>query len=202
MEALEGPTTATAERALKFLGEGHSLEVTAAACGVTLSRVSQLLADENFAARVASARYASLLRASDRTQKYEKIEDSILDKLEKSLCMIFDPLKLARLLQVISAAKPKNVFTPSDLPAAQPTVALNIPQVVVNRFTTNIFNQVVEVIEGNSDSNVKKQTLVTIQSKALDALAKSRLPTAEKISEEHHEHFIEAKELPQLISSG
>jgi hypothetical protein len=166
-------STATSERALTFLGEGHSLEVTAAACGVSVSRISQLLADENFAAKVATLRYQALVKQSKRTDVYEELEDTLLEKLKASLCMIFDPMKLARLLQVISVAKPKNTFIPSDLPSAQQTVALTIPSLVINRFTTNTFNQVIEI---HAAEKQETQTLLTIQSKTLDSLVRSRPP--------------------------
>lgn len=167
----QSSSTATSARALQFLGEGHSLEVTAAACGVSVSRISQLLSDEEFASKVATLRYQALVKQSKRTEVYEELEDSLLEKLKASLCMIFDPMKLARLLQVISVAKPKSAFIPSDLPSAQQTVSLTIPSLVINRFTTNTFNQVVEI---HSETPAPAQTLVTIQSKALDSLARTR----------------------------
>ena len=167
---LPGISSATEERALKFLGEGHTLEVTAAACGVTVSRISQLLAQDEFSNKVAELRYASLLKRAHRTDSYEEIEDTLLRKLKESLALIFDPMKLARLLQVISSSKPKSTILPSDLPQTQNVVALSMPTLIVNKFTTNLDNQVVEI---HSDSTPNApQTLVTIQSSALDRLSK------------------------------
>lgn len=160
-------TTATEERALRFLGEGHTIEVTASACGVSVSRISQLLSDENFAARVAQLRYDRLLQNGKRLDAYEEIEDKVLARLKESLSMIFDPLKLARILQVIAGAKPRTTFQPAELPAAQQVVPLVLPQFVVNHFTTNIHNQVTEI---HSEQKAP-QTLVTIQSSALERLS-------------------------------
>jgi hypothetical protein len=167
-----GPSSATEERALKFLGEGHSLEITAAACGVSISRISQLLSSEDFSAAVATLRYSNLVKQSKRTEAYEELEDTILARLKQNLSLIFDPMKLARLLQVIATSKPKSSFIPSDLPSAQQTVSLTIPSIVVNQFTTNTFNQVVEI---NSPAASSPQTLVTIQSSALAKLSGARL---------------------------
>lgn len=153
-----GITTATEDRALKLLGSGIKPEQVAAALGVEASRISQLLSQEEFAVKVAEARYNNLAKHNEHDGKLDALEDEILDKLKASLAYIFHPLQLLKVLSVLNAAKRRGASTPENITTSNPVLVLNIPSIVINKFTTNINNQVVEA--GN-------QKLVTIQSGTL-----------------------------------
>lgn len=168
------------QRALALLGMGHAPELVASAVGVSPSRISQLLSEDTFAEEVAKARYKNLAKVSTRIEAYENIEDKLLDKLEKSLSMIFDPIKLAVILGKISAAKPKATGL-QDIPTAKAdTVSLQIPTLILNQFrvTMNVHNQVISSVD---ESSGKTTDLVTMQSNQLDKFANSK-STAEIVS--------------------
>ena len=69
--------TLTEERALALLGSGVSPTAVAASLGITDSRISQLLSDENFAAEVATLRYQNLQKHNARDSAYDSLEDEV-----------------------------------------------------------------------------------------------------------------------------
>ena len=157
-EIIDAPLNSTEERALKLLGEGVAAEQVAAAVGVTPSRISQLLSDERFSARVAELRYINLSKHNARDASLDALEDEIIQKLQQTLPLVMRPMELTRMLQTVNAAKRRGSSTPDAILTKQQVVTLNLPQVVINKFTTNIQNQVVQAGE---------QQLITMQSGTL-----------------------------------
>jgi hypothetical protein len=166
-------TNTTSERALALLGAGHAPEMVASAIGVTPARISQLLSQDEFAQAVALKRYESLTKVATRLEAYERVEDKILERLEKSLSMIFDPMKLAAILAKISAAKPKSLaIEGTNLGAGRAeTVTLNIPTLILNKFqvTMNVNNQVISTTGAEGET----KSLVTMASSSLDKFVNS-----------------------------
>ena len=96
----------TEERALHLLGSGIAPEIVASACGVTVSRISQLLSDPEFTAQVAELRFNALEKHNITDSKYDSMEDTLLEKLKDCLPLIaMEPLKLLRAISVINGAK-------------------------------------------------------------------------------------------------
>ena len=151
----------TERRALEFLGSGASPEQVAAAVGVSTSRISQLLADESFAAAVADLRFDSLAKHTTRDAKADSLEDQLLEKLENLLPMMFRPMEVVKAYATLNAAKRRGASAPTSISPTQTFVTITLPQIIVDRFTavtTNVNNQVVKA--GNQD-------LITMQSGAL-----------------------------------
>jgi transcriptional regulator with XRE-family HTH domain len=148
----------TKERALELLGYGALPEQVAAACGVEASYISQLLSDEMFAAQVAELRFTHLSKHNARDSKYDRMEDELLDKLDTLKDLIHNPQMVLKALQILNAAKRRGSSTPQLIGAQQTVLSLTMPIAVVNKFTVNIHNQVVQAGD---------QELVTIQSSTL-----------------------------------
>jgi hypothetical protein len=163
--------TSVEERALKLLGAGIPNDQVAAAVGVTKSRISQLLSDESFSARVKELRYSNLLQHAERDNKYDDLENAALDRLKSTMAMVFDPMKIARILQTLNQAKRRGEQVPTDMPNNIPVIPVSLPPILLQQFNThvNIHNQVIGVNTG-ADSTDPMQTLVTIQSSQLDTL--------------------------------
>jgi len=151
----------TEERALKLLGDGFAPEQVASAIGVSPSRISQLLSDESFSQQVAELRYKTLAAHTERDSAYDSIEDQLLIKLKSSLSMLFDPMKIVKILQVINAAKRRGQSSQEQISAAQTVVQLNMPTQIYQQFVTNINNQVIKA--GSQD-------LITVQSSQMAGL--------------------------------
>lgn len=158
-----------AARALELLGNGLAADVVASALGVSPSYISQLLSDEDFASQVLGRRFEAQAAAKALDDKYDRIENSLLDALEEKLLYLHKPSEILRAVQIINAAKRRGTYThdANSLPTNQ-VVSLTMPVKIVNNFLTDMSRQVV----GVSSSTVPNQTksLVTIQSNNLDTL--------------------------------
>jgi len=161
-------TTSTESRALELLGSGIGPETVAAALGVSVSRISQLLSEPEFAASVAELRFANLAKHNTRDASYDSLEDSLVEKLRDCLPLMMRPMEILKAIQVINAAKRRGQSTPDSILQTSQVVKLTIPSVILNQFaiTTNVNNQVVQAGE---------QNLVTMQSSTLlDKLGKDK----------------------------
>lgn len=151
---------ASADRIMELLGNGLSNEVVATAVGVHPSYISQLMADENFAAQVVAKRTTTLAAATTRDRSWDSIEDKMLVKLDEMVSndMIYKPMELVRALSVVNAAKRRGSTTQDNMAVNQQVVVLNMPTQVIHSFTKSRTGEVVEV-DG--------QTLVTMPAAAL-----------------------------------
>ena len=148
-------TTSTEERALTLLGQGVPPTAVANALGVDISRISQLLSDESFASKVVEKKFESLSKNNERDGAIDSLEDKILDKMKDCLPFMTRPMEILKAFSVINAAKRRGQTSPESLTSKQTVIQLNIPQIILDRFQTNIHNQVVQVGE---------QSLLTIPS--------------------------------------
>ncbi|RKX65257.1 MAG: hypothetical protein DRP42_05040, partial [Tenericutes bacterium] len=149
-----------------------------AALGVEPSYISQLLSNEEFAAQVATLRYEALSKHNERDGAYDTLEDKLLAKLEKSLSLIFKPDTLLKAIQVVNGAKRRGQSAPEQVTNQNTVVSLLMPVQIVNKFTTNINNQVVKA--GDQD-------LITIPSgqllKQTEQLLEERVESANPVLE-------------------
>lgn len=165
-----GVNSSTEERALSLLGAGISTEATASACGVSISRISQLLADESFAAQVAALRYEALQKHNQQDSELDSIESLLTTKFKESIPLMMRPMEILKGLQVINAAKRRGSEKLVEIDAKAQIVNITLPAVTINNFTkaslvTNVHNQVVSIAaEG---SNGESTDLTTIQSSTL-----------------------------------
>lgn len=161
--------SSTESRALKLLGDGLSPDVVASALGVSPSRISQLLSSDEFSQEVAELRYKSLAAHTERDGKYDDLEDVLLQKLKSSLSMVFDPMKISKILSQINAAKRRGASAPEHLTEKSAVVHLNMPTQIIQQFIANQNNQIVKI--GDQD-------LITVQSgnmsKLLEASKKGK----------------------------
>ena len=161
--------TTTEERALALLGTGVSPSVVAASLGVTESRISQLLSDDEFASKVATLRYESLQKHSIRDSSYDTLEDELIEKMKDCIPLMHRPMEILKAISVINAAKRRGASTPESITEKQQIIQLNIPVQIINKFTTNLAGQVTTITTAETE-----QSLLTIQSGSLDSLIKEK----------------------------
>lgn len=153
----------TQDRALKLLMKDLPPSIVASTLGVTPAAISQYLADDEFSAALVAGKFEKLKAAANRSEMYDALEDTLLQKLKDSVSMLFDPLKIARILQTITASRPK-ISVAQEIPLeTSRQVVLNMPTQVIQHFTTNIQNQVVKVGE---------RDLTTVQSANMEELVR------------------------------
>ena len=157
--------TSAEQRALDLLGQGIIPEQVAFASGLSASRISQLLSQEQFAARVAELRFESLSKHNERDNAYDSLEDTLLEKMKDCLPLMVRPQEILKAISVINAAKRRGSSAPQSLTNQQTVVNLILPQQILTQFTLNQANQVVQAGD---------QPLVTIQSGTLLSQHKQR----------------------------
>lgn len=165
-------TTTTEVRALTLLGQGLGPEVVAAAVGVSVSRISQLLSNPEFASSVAELRYENLAKHNTRDSAYDGLEDSLLEKLKDCLPYMMRPMEILKAIQIINAAKRRGSSAPESITQQQTVVQLILPTQILQNFTTNINNQVIKA---------GSQELITVQSGSMDKLLKSSKEVAQNV---------------------
>ena len=184
------------DRALQLLGQGHQPRVVAAALGVTESAISQLLSQEQYAREVTEKRAAALSRYSDLDDKWNALEDRLLDKLEKVVPMLMKPRDILHALDKVNGAKRRGSFAPQESLPQDRVVALDLPPSVQYNIITNINKQVVEIQGSNGES----QSLVTIPTSQLDGLANEKRERKAITGRCEESATIESANSPALLS--
>lgn len=157
--------TSQESRALELLGQGIGPEQTASAVGLSVSRISQLLSDADFAAQVAEKRFHNLQKHNERDNAYDTMEDKLLKKLENCLGFMHKPMEILRAIQIINQAKRRGASAPDQITQQQTVISLTMPVTVVNQFKLDGNRQVLEA---------GQQTLITAQSNHLQDMIKKR----------------------------
>jgi hypothetical protein len=134
------------DKILKLLGSGISPGVVATTVGCDPSYVSQLLGREDFALKVAEMRCATLEAATTRDNKYDSIEDRLLEKLEDVLPFMMKPRDILDALTKVNAAKRRGAqpLTTVDT-SKQVIINLSLPVQIVKNFVQNKQGEVIEV---------------------------------------------------------
>lgn len=142
------PSNPVEAKALSLLGRNFPQEAVAKALGVTPGRVSQMMADEEFAAEVAALRYQNLQAHTERDERIDRIEDKLLDKIEKAMPMlsIQDPVKVVKIWKEFNNAKRRGtVAEGSNNLVSQTIINLTLPTQIINKYRSNDKSQVIEI---------------------------------------------------------
>ena len=166
---------ATRDRALQLLGQGLGTSVVASALGVTDARVSQLLAEQGFAADVQKLRFDSLQKSTSLDASYTDLEEILLGKLEDVIPLINKPRDLLQALTAVNGAKRRGQDSPDSASMSAKVVQLSLPPALQQKFITNVFNQVVEVKDGQGNAN----SLVTVDSQSLTRVLEQQAEAAQ-----------------------
>ena len=172
---MSSTTSTTESRALILLGQGVPPTAVAHALGVDPSRITQLLGDSSFAQAVVEKKFEALSKHNERDTNIDNLEDRLLEKLKDCLPFMTRPMEILKSFSILNAAKRRGQTAPESLTSRQTIIQLNIPQIVLEKFTANVHNQVIQV---------GSQSLLTIPSGQLL-----------KVSEEH------SNELARLANS-
>jgi len=153
--------TSSETRALTLLGQGINPEMTASAVGLSVSRISQLLSDPEFANEVAELRYKNLVKHNERDSFYDQMEDILARKFHDLIPFMMKPLEVLKGLREINALKRRGSSAPDSITNTQEVVALVMPIQIINQYRVNSSNQVIQA---------GQQELVTVQSSRLNDL--------------------------------
>ena len=150
-----GKTSSVEEKALALLGSGVQAEAVAAALGITPGRVSQLLSEETFSKAVADLRYETLQKHNKRDDRYDSLEDTLMDKLERAMPLLIRPTDIINALTKVNNATRRGQSAPAQVNTQLNIITLDLPTIIVHKFATNAQNIVIRAGE---------QELATMQS--------------------------------------
>lgn len=158
-------------KALKLLGSGLAPIVVASAIGVNESYISQLVSKPEFALEVAKLRMATTTGYIEVDGKYDSIEAKLLDKLDNCIGLMFKPMEILRAIQVINAAKRRTGLGAGTDTAnnVSQVVNLTLPTVIIQKFTTNINNQVISAGAQSLITATSNQVLVMKEASTREA---------------------------------
>lgn len=153
------------ESVLKLLADGHSQEVVAGTLGITPSAVSQYISRDDFRAELARRKSESLEKYKKLDNTYDRIEQSLAEKLEASVFMMTRPGEITAALSKINAMKRRVGATDHGSSNPQSTIVnITLPVQIVHKFTTTQEGHIVGIDE---------KSLVTIPSNTLNRLAQN-----------------------------
>jgi hypothetical protein len=150
------------DKVKELLGTGLPNNVVATATGISESQITQWMSEEEFAGEVQTLRTMNLAKATERDNKYNSLEDSILEIMEEKLTnygLTWKPGELARILAIVNGAKRRGAPTEVSGQVARSVVPLQLPPVIVAAFVVNGHNQVVEV-EGRTVATISASKVV------------------------------------------
>lgn len=165
MSQIQSARSQVEQRAIKLLGNGTPASVVAQAVGVSESRISQLMADESFATEVNELKFVNLNKHNEQDAKLDQMEAQLTDMMKEQLPLLMRPNDILRAMQVINKMERRGASAPEQIHSHNQVVNLLMPNVIVQKFQTNVNNQVI-VANG--------QTLETIQGSTLLAAAKAK----------------------------
>lgn len=147
----------TAQKALTLLANGTEPSSVANYLGVDASRISQFLADANFAQLLGEMKFEKAQKFSQRDDKLDAIQDTLTEKLETAIDMVYKPMEVMKLLKdVASIPRRSQPQVQQQVTPGTQVVTINLPTLAVNMFVQKTANN--QVIQSGD------QTLVTMQS--------------------------------------
>lgn len=143
-----------------LLGINLAPETVASAVGCSVSYISQLMSQEDFAGEVAEKRATSLQQQTIRDKSIDSIEDKVIARLEEAVDSraFYKPNDLLRAFHILNGAKRRGTSVQAGAVMNTTVISLVIPSKVVNKFTVSPRGEVIDVAG---------QTLVTMPSNEL-----------------------------------
>ncbi|MGL6337831.1 MAG: hypothetical protein ACRC80_01675, partial [Waterburya sp.] len=152
------------EKALALLAQNVENRLVASALGVSESLISQWISRKEFSDILTERRFKQLAKHTDADNELDELESTLRRKLKQSLVFLNKPLEIASTLAKINAMERRGISAPALTTNSSPTVNLQIPLFLLQNFTKDSMNQVVEVGD---------QSLVTIQSSKIKTMISS-----------------------------
>lgn len=160
--------TKAEEDILRLLSDGHTQETVSSTLGITPSQISQYIAKESFRAELSSRKSKKLEKYKKLDDGYDRMEQSVADKLEASISMVSKPGDLLAIATRLNAMKRRmgdGGINGSAVPVQQ-IVQVVLPTVLIHKFTKTAAGHIVAIDD---------KSLVTIGSGTLASISNEQL---------------------------
>lgn len=174
---------AARNQALELLAQGIPASQVAEVIGVTESYVSQLLADEDFAAQLSSLKVESAKKDKEYDDKLDQAEEDFLDRIVERSRMANLQQSMQGFKLLNSAKRRRDSARGAGTGQPQTVVNITLPVAVM---PTYILNQQSEIVE------VEGKTMVSATPKRLEEIvAQRKVPVQQKLEEQNQERAAE-----------
>jgi hypothetical protein len=161
----------------------------ASALGCTDSYISQCLENAEFKAAVSTLRITRLTAASARDDKIDRLEDKVLDNLEKTIPYIMRPKDALDAFKILNAAKrtsQQGVNSQNGGAGTGQLVTILLPVGISSQFVRNANNEIIEA---------GGRSLAALPSKVLQQMAANQLAIPKGNSNERTPEALEGIEV-------
>ena len=142
-------STSHRDEIAKFLSLGLSQSQVAAKLSISPALVSQIANEEKIREKVTEAQLAFLDAATEWDQKYNSLEDALLEKAQRALAQIYKPQDILRALMAINKAERRGASSQqmAEILSKKDTavIDLDLPERVKTKLVATASRQVVEV---------------------------------------------------------
>lgn len=174
---------AARNQALELLAQGIPASQVAEVIGVTESYVSQLLADEDFAAQLSTLKVESAKKDKEYDDKLDQAEEDFLDRIVERSRMANLQQSMQGFKLLNSAKRRRDSARGAGTGQPQTVVNITLPVAVM---PTYILNQQSEIVE------VEGKTMVSATPKRLEEIvAQRKVPVQQKLEEQNQERAAE-----------
>ncbi len=149
------------EKMKKLLSHDLPQVAIAQALGCDESYISQLLADDKFAAEVAALKLVTLERATNRDDNLDTIEDRLLQKIGKTVEHMYKPQELFSAYKIINGATRRGTIGGGTTVNIGQVVQVMLPNAHSSHFIKNVNNEIIEA-EGRSLATLPSSKLLQI----------------------------------------
>lgn len=142
----------TQGRALEYLGKGLKPGQVATILGISPGLVSQFLSDETFKLAVEDRLAVRSLAVQKRNERYDMLEDKIVDQLEKNISFIYKPMEMVAALKAINGLERRqqdSVDQGSGLD--KKVVVLQLPAFMLTNVTNVQISADSQIVEVNGE---------------------------------------------------
>lgn len=127
--------SAALEHAIELLGKKVPASQVCTICSISASYLHEMMQDEHFMGRIVAIQTTKLKKQSERDDRYDKIEDKLLERLESQICGLVSAAETAKVLKIINSAVRRGAGeVNNDVTNIQNVVELTLPPHLLKLF--------------------------------------------------------------------
>lgn len=162
------------DKALNLLARNISQSDVAKACGVDESRISQLIADDDFKKRLMEMKFQRYGEQAKMDESYDKMEAKLQQRFEQLIPMIQKPREVLDAMVKLNAMKRRSGIMDSDADKIGEVAVLTIPVAIIHKYNIKIENTTNRVIEANGQPLLTAQPNQVVDANEIRSKRKGR----------------------------
>lgn len=162
------------DKAINLLCRGISQVDVAKACGVDESRISQLMGDEEFKAKLIDAKFKKYGEQARMDETYDSMEAKLQQRFEALIPMIHKPKDVLDAMQKLNAMKRRSGIIDADQNKINEVATLTVPIAIINKYNIVVDQSTNRVIEANGQPLLTAQPNQVVDANEIRSKIKGR----------------------------